>query len=45
MRSFLYFLAKLLGDMNAITKGKIGKRVTRRLAGKITNRGMNRLFK
>ena len=33
-RSILYTIAKLLGDLNAIQKGRVGKRVGRRVAGK-----------
>jgi hypothetical protein len=42
---FLYKLVKLLGDYEAVKKGKIGKRVERRLAGKITGKGLRKLFK
>ncbi|MBA3053180.1 hypothetical protein KKF70_03330 [bacterium] len=35
-RGFLYWLAKLLGDINAVQKGKVGKRIIRRAAGKGT---------
>jgi len=45
MRSLLYLIAKLMGDWNAIKKNKVGKRVTRRIAGKITGKGLRRLFK
>ena len=45
MRSFLYLLAKLLGDWSAIRKGKVGRRVARRAAGKVTGRGLGKLFK
>lgn len=44
-RGFLYALAKLLGDLNAISKGKIGKRVARRVVGKYTQKSLNKLFK
>ncbi|MBI4299254.1 MAG: hypothetical protein HY666_05800 [Chloroflexi bacterium] len=44
-RSFLYKLAKLLGDVNAVQKGKVGRRIGRRLAGKATGRGLRKLFK
>lgn len=44
-RSFLYLFAKLLGDVNAVNKGKVGKRVARRMVGKSTQKGINRLFK
>jgi len=45
MRSLLYFLARLLGDISAIRKGRIGRRIARRLVGKAVGRGMWRLFK
>lgn len=45
MRSILYTLAKLLGDVNAVKRGKVGHRVARRAAGKATGRGLGRLFK
>ena len=44
-RGLLYTLAKLLGDVNAIHKGKVGRRVGRRLAGKLTGRALWRLFR
>ena len=44
-RSLLYQIARLLGDVNAVQKGKVGKRTGRRLAGKVTSRGLGRLFK
>ena len=45
MRSFLYLLARLLGDINAVKKGPVGRRTGRRVAGKYTGRGLGRLFK
>lgn len=45
MRSFLYALARLLGDINAVQKGRVGRRVGRRIAGKYTARGLWRIFK
>ena len=44
-RGFLYTLARLLGDANAVKKGKVGRRVARRGAGKVTGRGLGKLFK
>lgn len=44
-RSFLYTLAKFLGDVNAVKKGKIGQRIGRRVAGKATGRLFRRIFK
>ncbi|MDI3309541.1 MAG: hypothetical protein QJR07_20915 [Acetobacteraceae bacterium] len=43
-RSALYALARLLGDVNAVKKGKVGRRIARRAAGKLTGRAMRRLF-
>ena len=34
VRSALYTLAKLLGDVNAVVKGKVGQRIVRRAVGK-----------
>jgi len=44
-RGFLYSLAKFLGDIQAVRKGKVGKRIIRRGAGKITGKGFRKLFK
>jgi len=44
-RGFLYWLARLLGDVNAVRRGKVGRRVARRLAGKVTARGLWRWFR
>ena len=44
-RGFLYGLAKLMGDVNAVKKGKVGKRVARRAAGKATSRTMRKILK
>ncbi len=44
-RGFLYWLAKLLGDINAVRRGRVGRRIARRAAGKATGRGLGKLFK
>lgn len=44
-RDFLYWLARLLGDLNAISKGRVGPRLARRAAGKVLGRGLGRFFK
>lgn len=47
-RSFLYFFAKILGDIQALRsprKGAIKRRIGRRLAGKLTGRALGRLFR
>jgi len=44
-RSFLYSLARLLGDYQAVKSGRVGRRVARRAAGRATGRGLGRLFR
>jgi len=44
-RGILYFLAKILGDVNAVKKGKVGKRIVRRAAGKAAGKGFGKIFK
>jgi len=44
-RGLLYRLARLLGDVNAVKRGRIGRRVGRRIAGKATGRALRKLFK
>lgn len=44
-RGFLYRLARLLGDVSAVRKGTIAKRIARRAAGKATGKALRRLFR
>lgn len=47
-RGFLYKLAKLLGDWQAVSSGsgkKMARRVGRRAAGKAAGRALRKLFK
>lgn len=44
-RSGLYRIARLLGDFQAIRKGRVGRRVGRRVAGKFTGRGLGKIFR
>jgi hypothetical protein len=47
-RGILYKVAKLLGDISAISSGspkKMAKRAGRRTAGKVTGRAFRKLFK
>ena len=44
-RGWLYWAAKILGDVNAVKRGKVVRRVGRRLAGKVTGRLLGRLFR
>ncbi|MBI4560553.1 MAG: hypothetical protein HY724_00805 [Candidatus Rokubacteria bacterium] len=45
LRGWLYWLARLLGDVNAAQKGKIAERVERRIVGKIAGRLLRSLFR
>jgi len=44
-RSLLYRVARFLGDVQAVNRGRVGRRVGRRLAGKLTARLLNWLFR
>ena len=47
-RKFLYALAKYSGDAQALTskrKGAVTRRIGRRVAGKLTGKGLGKLFK
>lgn len=45
LRSALYTLARLMGDANTVKKDKVGKRVARQAAGKVTGHSLGKLFK
>ena len=45
LRSALYTIARLMGDVNAVKKGKVSKSVARRVAGKATGRTMRKVLK
>lgn len=40
IRTILYLIAKILGDINAIKRGRIKERLWNRILGKITGRFM-----
>ncbi|MFW6053019.1 MAG: hypothetical protein ACOC8I_03825 [Desulfosalsimonas sp.] len=44
-RGFLYKIARIIGDFQAVNRGRIGRRVGRRAAGKMTGRLLGKLFK
>jgi hypothetical protein len=44
-KSTIYKLLRLWNDADAVKRGKVGKRVARRLAGKTTGRILRKLFK
>jgi hypothetical protein len=47
LRTWLYWLAKVLGDVQAVRRGPeaAGKRLMRRAAGKVTGRMLGRWFR
>lgn len=45
VRSLLYWLARLLGDVNAVRRGRIGQRIVRRVAGKAAGRAMRKTLR
>ena len=44
-RNFLYWLVRLLGDINAVLKGKISQRIGRRIIGKVIGRFLGKVFR
>lgn len=45
IRSVLYAIARLLGDVQAVRRRRVGRRIGRRVAGKITGRLLGRIFR
>lgn len=45
VRGLLYVMARLLGDVNAVKRGRVGRRVGRRLVGRAAGRGLGRFFR
>lgn len=44
-RSFLYALARFLGDVQAVRRHRVAERVARRVAGRFTSRILRGLFR
>lgn len=44
-RGALYTTARVLGDVQAVRSGRVGKRVARRLVGRATSRALWALFR
>jgi hypothetical protein len=44
-RGWLYRLARILGDVQAVQRGRVGQRIGRRTAGRATGRAMRRLLR
>lgn len=45
LRGFLYWLARLLGDWNAIRRNRVGRRIGRRVTGRLAGKLFRKLFK
>ena len=45
IKSMIYTALRISNDINAVKKGKIGKRIKRRVAGKMAGRFINKLFR
>ncbi|MBM4436660.1 MAG: hypothetical protein FJ029_05380 [Actinobacteria bacterium] len=45
VRGWLYLWARLLGDVQAARRGRIGRRIARRAVGRLTGRALRRLFR
>ena len=43
-RDLLYDLARVLGDVNAVQKGTVGKRIARRVVSRAAGRALWKLF-
>jgi hypothetical protein len=43
-RSKLYKIARILGDVDAVKKGKVGKRVKNRVVGKLTGKLLKKFW-
>ena len=44
-RSWLYRIARLMGDAQAVKKGRVGRRIGRRVAGRATGKLLGKLFR
>ena len=45
IRNLLYLIARILGDINAVRRGAVGKRIGRRIAGKASGRFLGKFFR
>jgi hypothetical protein len=45
IKSLIYKLLRLSNDINAVRRGRVGKRIARRAYGKATGRLARRLFR
>ena len=45
VRPLLYWVARLLGDVNAVRRGRIRQRIVRRVAGKAAGRALRKTLR
>lgn len=45
MKSTIYKLLRISNDINAVKKGKVGKRIGRRVAGRAAGKTIRKIFK
>lgn len=45
LRSVLYKSARVLGDVNAVRRGRVPQRLVRRAIGKVTGRGIGSIMR
>lgn len=45
MRSFLYVLARLIGDILSVLSGSVVRRIGRRAAGRASGKAMGKILK
>jgi len=45
MKSFIYKLLRISNDINAVKKGKVGKRIGRKIVGRKAGSIMNKYFR
>jgi hypothetical protein len=44
-RGILYRIARILGDVQAVKRGRVGRRMGRRVSGKLAGRLLSKLFR
>ena len=45
LKSSIYKFLRIWNDVNAVKKGKVGKRIGRRVVGRAAGKGIRKLFK
>jgi hypothetical protein len=45
LKSSIYKILRIWNDVDAVRKGRVGKRIGRRIAGRAAGKGIRKLFK